>query len=151
MSLWGVNKIVYEKHLLCQSPVCVCACVHVHAQLCLTLCDPMDCSSPGFSVHGIFQVRILEWVSIFCSRGSFCCRDQTCISCVSHTGRQILYLWATWGDHQTHNTSQNILDLFPVLIVKNHPRNTVRVLYQEAIETHSPYQNAYAVPSLCTT
>ena len=34
------------------------------AQLCLTLCDPMDCSLPGSSVHGIFQARILEWVAI---------------------------------------------------------------------------------------
>ena len=31
-------------------------------QLCLTLCDPMDCSVPGSSVHGIFQAKILEWV-----------------------------------------------------------------------------------------
>ena len=34
------------------------------AQLCLTLCDPMDCSLPGSSVHGILQGRILEWVAI---------------------------------------------------------------------------------------
>ena len=34
------------------------------AQLCLTLCDPMDCILPGSSVHGILQVRILEWVAI---------------------------------------------------------------------------------------
>ena len=34
------------------------------AQSCLTLCDPMDCSLPGSSVHGIFQARILEWVAI---------------------------------------------------------------------------------------
>ena len=33
-------------------------------QLCLTLCDPMDCSLPGFSVHGIFQARVLEWGAI---------------------------------------------------------------------------------------
>ena len=33
-------------------------------QSCLTLCDPMDCSLPGFSIHGIFQARILEWVVI---------------------------------------------------------------------------------------
>ena len=39
------------------------------AQLCLTLCDPMDCSLPGSSVHGIFQVRILEWAAISFSRG----------------------------------------------------------------------------------
>ena len=34
------------------------------AQLCLTLCDPMDCSLPGFSVHGIFQARVLKWGAI---------------------------------------------------------------------------------------
>ena len=34
------------------------------AQLCLTLSDPMDCSPPGSSVHGIFQARVLEWVAI---------------------------------------------------------------------------------------
>ena len=39
------------------------------AQSCLTLCDPMDCSPPGFSVHGILQVRILEWAVISFSRG----------------------------------------------------------------------------------
>ena len=38
-------------------------------QQCLTLCDPMDCSPPGSSVHGIFQARILEWVAISFSRG----------------------------------------------------------------------------------
>ena len=47
--------------------VCVCVCVLV-AQSCLTLCDPMDCSLPGSSVHGILQARILEWVAF--SRGS---------------------------------------------------------------------------------
>ena len=36
----------------------------MHAQSCLTLCDPMDCGSPGSSAHGIFQARILEWVAI---------------------------------------------------------------------------------------
>ena len=43
--------------------VCVCVCTLV-AQLCPTLCDPMDCSPPGSSVHGILQARILEWVAI---------------------------------------------------------------------------------------
>ena len=40
------------------------------AQSCPTLCDPMDCSPPGSSVHGIFQARVLEWVAISFSRGS---------------------------------------------------------------------------------
>ena len=46
-------------------------------QSCLTLCDPMDCSLPGSSVHGIFQARILVWVAIPFSRVSSQFRDQT--------------------------------------------------------------------------
>ena len=42
----------------------------MHAKSCTTVCDPMDCSPPGSSVHGIFQARILEWAVISCSRGS---------------------------------------------------------------------------------
>ena len=56
-----------------------------------TLCGPMDYSPPGFSVHGIFQARILEWVAISSSRGPSWPRDQTHISCVSCIGRQIRY------------------------------------------------------------
>ena len=47
------------------------------SQLCLTLCDPMDWSPPGSSVHGILQARILEWVVMFFSRGSSWLRDLT--------------------------------------------------------------------------
>ena len=45
------------------------------AQSCLTLWDPMDCSPPGSSVHGILQARILEWVAMLSSRGSSSSRD----------------------------------------------------------------------------
>ena len=58
------------------------------AQSCLTLCDPMDCSLPGSSLHGISQARILEWVTISFSKGFSQPRDRTLVSCV---GRQILY------------------------------------------------------------
>ena len=40
------------------------------AQPCLTLCDPVDCSLPGSSIHGILQARILKWVAISFSKGS---------------------------------------------------------------------------------
>ena len=50
--------------------VCVCVCVIV-TQSCLTLCDPMDCSPPGSSVHGILQARILEWIAIPFSNVNF--------------------------------------------------------------------------------
>ena len=63
-----------------------------------TLCDPLDYSPPGSSVHGILQDRILEWVAIPFSRGSCWARDQTRVSC---TGRWILY-------HQATRKTQNI-------------------------------------------
>ena len=50
------------------------------AQSCLTLYDPVDCSPPGASVHGILQARVLEWVAISFSRGSSPPRDQTQVS-----------------------------------------------------------------------
>ena len=49
-------------------------------QLCLTLCDPVGCSPPGSSVHGIFQARVLEWFAISFSRGSSRLRDLTQVS-----------------------------------------------------------------------
>ena len=52
-------------------------------QTCPTLCNPMDCSLPGSSVHGILQARIVEWVAISFSRGSCQPRDQTLVSCIA--------------------------------------------------------------------
>ena len=58
------------------------------AQSCLTLCNTMDCSSPGSSVHEIFQARILDWVAISFSRGSSEPRDRTRVSYrLSYKGR----------------------------------------------------------------
>ena len=64
----------------------------VVTQLCLTLCDPMGCSPPGSSAHGVLQARILEWAAMSFSRGSSRPRDWNCVSCI---GRWILYCWAT--------------------------------------------------------
>ena len=61
------------------------------AQSCLTLCNPMD-----YIVHGILQARILEWVAIPFSKGSFPPRDRTYVSCI---GRQSLSHWATREAH----------------------------------------------------
>ena len=55
----------------------------VRAQSCPSLCDPMDCSLPGSSVHGILQARILEWVAYPFSRGSSQPRNQTWVSCIA--------------------------------------------------------------------
>ena len=52
-------------------------------QLCPTLWDPIECSPPGSSVHGVLQARILEWVAMPLSRGSSRPRGQTWVSCVA--------------------------------------------------------------------
>ena len=64
----------------------------VVTQLCPTLCDPMHCSLPGSSIHGIFQARILEWVAISFSKGSCRPRDQTCASRIAS---RLLTIWAS--------------------------------------------------------
>ena len=67
------------------------------AQSCPTLCNPMDCSLPGSSLHGILQARVLEWVAISFSRGSSWPRDQTQVSRIP--GKRF-NLWATREAHQ---------------------------------------------------
>ena len=67
---------------------CVCAKL---LQLCPTLCDPMDCSLSGTSVHGILQARILKWIAMPSSRGSSWPRDKILVSYVSSIGRWVLY------------------------------------------------------------
>jgi len=59
-------------------------------QSCLTLCNPMDYILPFPLVHGILQARILEWVPVSSSMGTFPPRDQSYISCLLHC-MQILY------------------------------------------------------------
>ena len=61
-------------------------------QSCPTLWDPMNCSPPGSSVHGVLQARILEWVAIFYFRGSSRPRDWTWVSCIAG---KFFNVWAT--------------------------------------------------------
>ena len=58
--LWVLKELLGQQERLCSSVT----------QSCPTLCDPMDCSLPGSSVHGIFQPRLLEWAATSDSRGS---------------------------------------------------------------------------------
>ena len=71
-------------------PMPLSVCVSA-PQSCPTLCDPMDSSPPGSSVHGILQARIREWIAMPFSRGSSRPRDRTHISYISHIGRRALY------------------------------------------------------------
>ena len=86
-------------------------CVCLVAQWYLTLCSPTDCSPPGSSVHRISQARILEWVAISSSRVYSWARDQTCISCVSCLGRQILYHCTPWE-------AKWVLSAFPMCLFR---------------------------------
>ena len=63
-----------------------CRVVCAHAQSCPTLCDPLDCSPPGSSVHGVLQARILEWVAI-----SFSMLDHTVVLFLIFSGASILF------------------------------------------------------------
>ena len=91
----------------CQRPLfsfklCVCLVTQSY----LTLWDPWDCSPPGSSVHEIFQARILEWVAMPSSRGSFWPKDQICASCISCTAGGFFTCWAIAEDQSYHMTQK---------------------------------------------
>ena len=83
-------------------------CVLV-AQLCPTFCDPTYCSPPGFSVHGVLQARILEWIAIHFSRGTSQPGDWTLVSCI--TGK-FFTVWAP-------GTTGEIRVLFLCMMLEN--------------------------------
>jgi len=65
-------------------------------QSCWPLCDPTDCSSPGLSVHGIIEARILKWVTMSSSKGFSWLRDWTHVSCGSCIKGRFFPTNATW-------------------------------------------------------
>ena len=83
---WWSHRILHP------SSRCLCKSF----QSCPTLCNPMDCSPPGSSVHEILQVRILEWVAVASCRGSSQPRDRTHVSYIFCTGRRFFTTSATW-------------------------------------------------------
>ena len=96
---WGTSQIsdlISKVTLGVGTSDATCYFVVLVAKSCPTLCDPMDCSPPDPSVHGISQARIQEWVAISISRGSSQARDQTHDSCI---GRWVLYHWAIRETH----------------------------------------------------
>ena len=88
----------YDPCLPDKSPACrilLPACSSL--QPCPTLCDPMNCSLPGSSVHGILQARILEWVAMSFSRWSSWPRDWPSVFCLLHWQVGSLTTSATWN------------------------------------------------------
>ena len=101
--------------------MCVCIYVHVYVlvtQSCLTICDTMGCSLPGSSLHGILQVRRLEWVAILFSRGSFPTQESNLclLHCkhilyhLSHKGSLYIYIYIYIHTH-THIYTHKIFRL----------------------------------------
>ena len=101
-------------------------CFGLCAQSCLTLWDPMDCSSPDSSVHGIFLARILEWVATSFSRGSSWPRDRTHVPCVLPHCKQVFYRWTT---------REALNDFNGVGIVKHLQQASLVTLTQKPLET----------------
>ena len=142
-----------------------CACrgvlrCELCAQSCPTLCDPMDGSPPGSSVHGILQVRILACVTMPSSRGSSWSRDGTCVSCI---GRQNVYHCTTWdyaSIFQTFSSGVYISTIMKTMYYINkhivqhwadvsmqHPSSLPSFTYPfEATSSHLPHDLFHQIP-----
>ena len=95
--------MVTNQHIFCidrkkvlKNQVDILLCCAKSLQSCPTLCDPMDYSLPGSSVHGILQARILEWVAMPSFRESSQPSNWTHVFCVSCIAGGFFTHWATW-------------------------------------------------------
>ena len=94
-------------------PLAICFTHVLVVQLCPTVCNPMDSSPSGSSVHGILQTRIMEWVASPFSRGSSRPRDRTCVSCIA--GR----FFTTWATREAPPHTQECIQVNATLSI--HP------------------------------
>ena len=119
MYIWVIKlyKRYKEVNTLVRKWLLIGSRVELVAQSCPILLDPMDCSQPGSSVHGILQATILEWVVMSFSRGSSQSRDRSCVSCVSCIGRQVLYRKHHLGSPNTTPRYTIIFSLFKCTVL----------------------------------
>ena len=102
------------------------------AQSCPTLCNPMDCSPSGSSVHGIFQARILEWVAISFSKGSSRPRDQ------------MLHRLSHQGNHWVNNQLLTEFEVMPGKVFwKNMSNYQTRYSHQSVIFQMNTFQDVF--------
>ena len=127
---WPSNRLNHSgnrwTHIVCDICLYCCCCEVPKARL--TLCDPVGCSPPGFSVHGITQTRILEWVAISFSRGFSGPREWTQrprdwiqVSCIADR------FFTVWATKET------------LLVIKVNPRSHVRLFA-------TPWTKGYQAP-----
>ena len=129
----------------CAQLVITSSALCVHAQSHLTLCDPMDCSLPGSSVHGSFQARILEWVAISYSKGSSWPKDRTHVSCISCTGRQVLYHCSTWAPIWSPGWRRPLQTFYWIIYIKNIKSKMKMLYFAYKKEVHKMLGKAHLV------
>ena len=111
----NMQKWLITRHTVNRRMKRCSTCLYSCAQSYLTLYDPRD-FSPGSSVCGNFQGKVLEWVAISFSRGSPWPRDWTRVFCISCTGRLILHHWATWKPREIQIKTTVRYHLMPVRV-----------------------------------
>ena len=104
-------------------------------QSCLTLCDPIDCSLQGSSVHGIFQARVLDWVVTSFSRGSSRPRDRTW---ASHIAGRCFTIWATREAPLIAKRDSQILEEEAVTKLKIYMRGTLKISQWRTLSSLGP-------------
>ena len=131
--LWSLNKI-------CASVIIVCMCVCVLVtQSCPTLCNPMDCTLPGSSVHGILQARILEWAAISFSKGPYWPRDWTLVSLIAD---RFFTIWATREAH--HMLISWVFCLFWLFLVQH----SISLYSQNWIRSFKPHTIFFVITKI---
>ena len=122
-------KVVFASAVGKMNHLCVCVCARACVGSRVWLCDPIDCSPPGSSVHGMSQARILEWAALSSYRGSSWSRDWTHVPWVSFTGSWILYHCTTW--QATYPYTPSFLISLPFMLTQSieqsSPCRTVQV------------------------
>ena len=133
MAMQHFSHIENIGKLKCNFQDCIKELVHLQSACLFShvwLCNPIDHSLPGFSVHGISQVRVLEWIAISYSGASSRSRDRTPNSCI---GRWILYQWAT---RKSLYMCQVLLGFIWIISGPQFTRDTVSNCWIARIQTH---------------
>ena len=138
-----MNTLVIERYIDINSWILLCDSDSESevAQLCPTLCDPMDCSLSGSSVHGLLQARILEWVAISFSRGCSQTRDRTRVSCIAGG---CFTIWATREAYSDHFFQTLDWLSFPICTIGTVPDTFLKA--GTDAENIGPFR--YTAPSL---